>query len=406
MTADSARAVAASIARDLQSWGFTAWFAGGCVRDELLGLQPKDYDIATDATPEQVVDVFPAAHSVGAAFGVILVRRQNITVEIATFREEGAYSDHRRPDSVRFSSAERDAHRRDFTINGLFRDPVTGEVHDYVGGRHDLEDGVLRAIGDPDARLNEDHLRMLRAVRFVASLGVQLDPMTAEAIARHAPSLQGVSRERIGDEVRQILRGTGRIRGIALLEELGLGKAILGCAPESTTLNRLDAVGHAGGELPAMLAAWATGRSGGAADPDEASSLLRRCLLLSNDERDGVSKFLQASRSFLTWHELTVARKKRLAAGPWAGIALIMSGVENHSAASAIRADIEELSKTGLAPPRILDGDTLLADGMVAGPEFGQILEGVYDAQLEGKIKDLPAALLLARSLAGRTEGR
>ena len=403
MTTHSARSIAAAIAGELQANGFTAWFAGGCVRDELLGLQPKDYDIATTATPEQVASIFPGAHPVGAAFGVMLVRRQRVTIEIATFREEGAYSDHRRPDTVQFSSAERDAHRRDFTINGLFRDPVTGEVHDYVGGKKDLEAGVLRAIGNPDARLDEDHLRMLRAVRFVASLDVDLDADTKEAISRHAASLQGISRERIGDEIRRILRAPGRCRGITMLAELGLAKAIFGDVPPSEEPVRLAAVGHAGGEISALLAAWAVDWNDDLTDPDAESRRYRKALLLSNEEQHGMCACLRTYLRFETWSGLSVSAQKRLASSPWSGAALIMRGASESAPTAAIRGDIEKLSETGLSPPRILDGDTLLADGLKPGPQFGTVLEAVYDAQLEGAIEDLPAALRLARTLSGRS---
>ncbi|MDP7071058.1 MAG: CCA tRNA nucleotidyltransferase [Phycisphaerales bacterium] len=400
-----ARQVASEIARTLQSRGFVAWFAGGCVRDELLGLQPKDYDVATDATPDQVTELFPNAHPVGAAFGVMLVRRHGVTVEVATFREEGGYSDRRRPDSIRFSSAEQDARRRDFTINGLFRDPVTGALHDYVGGREDLRAGVLRAIGDPNERLDEDHLRMLRAVRFVAALDVELESETSDAIVRHAASLRGVSQERIGDELRKILRSPGRVRGIRLLGRLGLASAIFGERPLPDDFLRLDAVGRAGGDLPSLLAAWALDWSGGTIDADAAGRDFRGRLLLSNSETDGMTRCLRACEAFARWDDLGVAGRKRLAASPWSGVVLTMLGAVDLKAAGSIRSDIDSLAVTGLAPERILDGEALLADGMPEGPAFGRVLEAVYDAQLEGTILDLPAALRLARTLSGRTQG-
>src|SRR5690606_2366392 len=171
------------IASTLRSHGHIAYFAGGCVRDALLGHPPTDYDIATDATPDRVQSLFDRTAAVGAHFGVVLVKRRGVTVEVATFRSEGPYSDQRRPDSVTFSDPESDARRRDFTINALFLDPLAGDkVIDFVGGRQDLKAGVVRAVGDPEARLAEDHLRALRAVRFTARLGFRLDQATAKAI--------------------------------------------------------------------------------------------------------------------------------------------------------------------------------------------------------------------------------
>src|SRR5690606_2867641 len=181
------------IASTLRSHGHIAYFAGGCVRDALLGHPPTDYDIATDATPDRVQSLFDRTAAVGAHFGVVLVKRRGVTVEVATFRSEGPYSDQRRPDSVTFSDPESDAQRRDFTINALFLDPLAGghqsdggQVIDFVGGQRDLQQKVVRAVGDPDQRLAEDHLRALRAVRFAARLGFRLDEPTAEAIRRHA----------------------------------------------------------------------------------------------------------------------------------------------------------------------------------------------------------------------------
>ena len=175
MTRRSPRDIAADIAATLRKAGHVAWFAGGCVRDQLLGRDPKDYDIVTDATPDDVLKCFPRAQPVGAAFGVMLVRRHGMSVELATFRSDGIYVDHRRPETIEFATAREDAERRDFTVNGLFYDPETDEVHDYVDGIEDLNARILRAIGDPEARFNDDHLRMLRAVRFHAALDMEID---------------------------------------------------------------------------------------------------------------------------------------------------------------------------------------------------------------------------------------
>ena len=200
MTAESkhgssrAYRAAEQVVRRLQQAGYTAYFAGGCVRDMRLGIEPVDYDVATEARPPQVVELFRHSRLVGEAFGVVLVRLMGCDVEVATFR------DGRRPDHVDFSDARHDAHRRDFTVNGMFYDPLADRLIDYVGGQEDLRRRVIRCIGEPAQRFDEDYLRMLRAVRFAARLGWPIDPATAQAIADHAPRLARISRERIGME--------------------------------------------------------------------------------------------------------------------------------------------------------------------------------------------------------------
>src|SRR5450432_366129 len=194
----------------LRAAGHQAYLVGGCVRDLLLGLQPKDYDVATDARPDRIMDLFPGSGSVGAHFGVVLVRDAFHQVEVATFRSDHAYEDGRHPEFVRFESDPRqDALRRDFTINGLMMDPVSGEVLNFAGGRIDLERRVVRAIGDPDTRFGEDHLRLLRAVRFAARLGFEIAPETWESIQRNHALILKVASERVRDELVRILTEGG-----------------------------------------------------------------------------------------------------------------------------------------------------------------------------------------------------
>src|SRR5688572_4647494 len=220
----SDRGDAVAVVRRLREAGHVAYFAGGCVRDLLLGRQPKDYDVATDAPPARVRKLFANTQAVGAAFGVILVRDGRSTIEVATFRADGAYADGRHPMEVRFTTAEEDAARRDFTINGLFLDPLDGDgdgrVLDFVGGRDDLDAGVIRAIGEPERRFEEDHLRLLRAVRFAARLGFGVESKTAAAIRLHAPQLKRISPERIADELRVMLTPPTRGDAWRLLRDL------------------------------------------------------------------------------------------------------------------------------------------------------------------------------------------
>ncbi len=210
----------------LQEAGYLAYFAGGCVRDQLRDVLPKDYDIATSATPEQVLELFRRSDSIGAHFGVILVKRKGLPFEIATFREDGNYTDGRRPDGVQFSTPEKDAQRRDFTVNGMFYDPVEENLIDFVDGQQDLDKGILRAIGNPSKRFAEDYLRMLRAVRFATVLGFEIEPTTWKAIADNAASIQQMAPERIREELDKIWLHPNRVRGFDLLIKSGLMKEI------------------------------------------------------------------------------------------------------------------------------------------------------------------------------------
>lgn len=424
---DAARKAARQIAARLQGEGHVAWFAGGCVRDELLGLHPTDYDVATDATPDRIAALFKRTHSVGVQFGVMLVRDFGPTIEVATFRADGPYSDRRRPDEITFSDPANDARRRDFTINALFLDPlaadeagvsgemIRGHVVDYVGGLTDLKAQVVRAVGDPEQRLAEDHLRALRAVRFAARLGFSLDPGTADAIARHAFDLIGVSRERIGDEVRRMLRHRSRADAAAMLQRLGLDAPTLDEPPVATAPSTLRAVTEAlwelssppGDLLPAALAAWAVDRHAPHGEPlpaGRAAEVVRRwrvALCLSNPERDGLAAALRA-HSVLAgeWAGLGVAARKRLASSPgfWEGWAILKTQYPEKG--GSIRAEVATLeAQGGLSPEPLLTGDELIRMGFSPGPRFKEVLEAVYDAQLEGAVGTVDEARELARRL-------
>ncbi|MGZ8424563.1 MAG: CCA tRNA nucleotidyltransferase [Candidatus Binatia bacterium] len=223
----STRAQAISIVQRLRTEGYECLLAGGCVRDMLLAKEPQDYDIATSARPEDIQRIFPNTIPVGAQFGVIVVMLEGAPYEVASFRHDGPYLDGRRPSAVRYGTLEEDIHRRDFTINGMVYDPIADRVIDLVGGQEDLRRGLVRAIGDPQARLEEDRLRMIRAVRFAASLKFAIDPPTFAAIQSLAPSIAVISGERIGEEITRILTEGGARRGFELLDESGLLKIIL-----------------------------------------------------------------------------------------------------------------------------------------------------------------------------------
>lgn len=434
-TSEHARRAATEIVDALRSRGHTAYFAGGCVRDELLGLAPSDYDVATDATPDRVKRIFPHSDLVGACFGVVLVKLRvdgdPVVVEVATFRSDGRYSDSRRPDAVTFSTPEEDARRRDFTVNALFLDPfdgvtrvsgreIRGRVIDFVSGIADLESRTLRAVGDPDARLGEDQLRALRAVRLAARLGLAIDPATADAIRRNAGRLVGVSRERVGDEIRRVLAHPSRALGLTILRDLGLETSVLmlgtsgpagSSTPPTLTPGRFGP-GLVSERIPrnasAMLALGAWTLDLGITPAEQVvNAFVRSCrtaFCLSNEERDELRETLHGLRLLAgpgAWSAWTVAQRKRFASGPRfpGGIALLHA--IDHASATAIDADVAALSMTrgGLAPAPLVTGDHLVESGWAPGPDFKRVLDALYDAQLEGRITSLPEGMELARTL-------
>ena len=400
------REFAIDVVRTLQAAGFTALWAGGCVRDELLGLTPNDYDVATDARPEQVRKLFRRSLAVGASFGVIEVigprdeAGQHLTVEVATFRSDGTYTDGRRPDTVTFSSPEEDAKRRDFTINGMFFDPLAGRLIDYVGGQGDLNAKVLRAIGNPADRFTEDKLRVLRAVRIAARFGLEIESATRAAARQMAPQITVVSAERIADELRKLLVHPTRGRGVRLLEELELLGPIL---PE---LKPSEA--HA--RLVGLL-------------PPEASFPLAFAALLHTLESPAVGaiadrlRLSNAEKSRLLW---LVENQQALAAAPTMPPSrlypiLVQPGISELLAlhrALALAADavlesvefcervLRDTPAEVLNPAPFLTGEDLIALGFKPGPAFKRILDAVRVAQLDGRVTTPDAARALATELA------
>lgn len=391
------------VAQELRKHGYIAFFAGGCVRDQLLGREPKDFDVATNATPEQVRQLFHKTQEVGAAFGVMLVRLLGRTIEVTTFRSEGTYSDARRPDTVTFADPETDARRRDFTINGLFQDPETGEIIDYVGGRADLEEGVIRAIGDPTARFREDRLRMLRAVRFAARFRFTIETHTFDSIRAYARELEGVSRERIGQEVKWMLTDPTRGRAAHLLQSLGLDANVLHEPSANSSTDLLEALGE-NFAYPAVLAAWRLVRTQDLFEIDalKAARAWSRALVLSNADEAGLAHTLIIMQRLLReWPGLRVAGQKRMAVEPWFDEALGILQCHAPESAALIRSRVAELTRTELAPPPLLTGDDLMAIGCKPGPIFRDLLDKVYDEQLEGRITDRESALAFVRIQSG-----
>ncbi len=395
--ATSVRHAARDIASRLREAGFETFFAGGCVRDRLLGIDAVDVDIATSATPDEVEVIFPRARGVGVHFGVMLVPMGEHLIEVATFRTDGVYHDGRRPESVTFGSAEADARRRDFSINGLFEDPESGEVIDHVGGLDDLERGVVRAIGDPDARFEEDRLRILRAVRFAARFDFKIDRDTFAAMVARVDRLGAVSTERIGHELRRMLGDPSWRVATALLEEAGLDRAVLGrerALGEPTT----DPLHDADVEWIDRLARWEIDR--GHADPSELDGRLTGALVLSNAERQTLLDVMEIRERILSsWPSLGIAARKRLAVHPSFARSIRILRAEAPEVVADVLADVEGLRVTGLAPVPLVSGDDLVKLGFVPGPGLGQVLHDLYDRQLEGELSSREDAMAAARSL-------
>jgi len=429
------RRVAADIVRRLRAAGHEAYLAGGCVRDRLLGREPQDYDVATGAPPGMVQEIFPRTVPVGAQFGVILVVEGGERFEVATFRSDDAYVDGRRPTAVHFGSAREDARRRDFTINALFEDPLTGEIHDFVGGVADLRAGVVRAIGDPAARIAEDRLRMLRAVRFAARLGFRIDHETQAAIVAAAPTLPDIAAERIGDEIVKILTEGCARRGFELLEDAGLLAAVL---PEVARLRGVaqSPDHHPEGDVWEHTLLLLDQLASGAQETLALAALLHDvakplCAGLKGDRITfyghptvgadlAVEICQRLRRSRATWERVDylVRHHLRLVQAPGMRLATLKKMLAEdgfpelaHLArldALASSGDLRyvlfcerraaELGAAALRPPRLLAGADLLALGYRPGPRIGEILRALEDAQLEGEVQTREDAEALVRS--------
>ncbi|MCZ6492945.1 MAG: CCA tRNA nucleotidyltransferase [Planctomycetota bacterium] len=400
------RTAAMRVVRSLTEAGNIAYFAGGCVRDRLMGLEPTDYDIATDARPDAVGRLFRKSQHVGESFGVMLVSSMGHQIQVAAFRTEGVYSDGRHPDTVAYSDARHDAQRRDFTINGLFENPLTGELIDFVGGQADLKAKLIRAIGDPHARLREDRLRMLRAVRFSARFGFAIDAATSEAIRADADDLRGLSPERIGQELKQMLSDRNRAVAAMELQALGLDQAVLHEPHQAAALNRLGRL-PADVAYPTALAAWLLDRHEDAdADVTARARRWSAALLLSNADQMAMSRCLDVYETLRgAWPQLSVAKQKRLAAGGEFDEALLLLQATDPQAFARIRREVSVLAESDLAPPALIGGHDLIALGLPRGPLFKRVLDAVYDAQLEGTVREKAAALALAKTISLTEEG-
>ena len=400
-------AAALQVTRALRDAGYQAFWAGGCVRDRKLGqLQHADIDIATDAQPDQIRKLFGERRTiaVGAAFGVIMViAGEGKPIEVATFRSDASYSDGRHPDNVTFTDAREDAQRRDFTINGMFYDPLSDEYYDHVDGQADLEAGLIRAIGDPEQRFSEDKLRLIRAVRFAAALQFQVEPDTWAAIERHAGEITVVSAERIQAELQKILLHPERFRGIRLLHDSGLLAAVVPELETSSagrwselevTLEKTQSP-----SFPLILAACGAALAPGT-DLETACDRLK----MSNHDRQLVLWLQQQLPRVLRLHESPWPEAQRLLIEPQVDLLLELAdaiGTARQEPRDWHRFCLEKLALPAdqLNPPPLINGDDLLQAGIPAGPDFKMILEQVRDAQLEGRLVDRQEALALALTL-------
>ena len=435
----SVRQAALRVVQILQEKGHTAFFAGGCVRDLVLRRTPQDYDVATSATPSEIEKCFRRTIGVGKSFGVIRVRQNNHEIEVATFRTEGPYLDGRRPEYVEFTTAEEDAKRRDFTINGLFYDPIRRSILDFVSGRKDLKKRVLRAIGDPVLRFQEDHLRLLRCIRFAAQLNFKIETKTWKALSHLAPSIQLVSAERIRDELTKLLIAPDATKGLRLLSRSGLMKQLL---PEIEAMKGVPQprAFHPEGDVyvhtlkvvsslknPSPLLAWSALLHDVGKPPTFEKSLVRkrvrirfpehakvgaeisdqilRRLRFSNSERETVVEMVANHMTFKDVKAMRLATLKRLMARPTFEEELKLHQADCQACHGKLgnvrflKRRQRELAREEIKPPRLISGKDLIKLGLTPGPLFGKILSAVEEAQLEGTIRTEKEALDYARTL-------
>ena len=429
---DPIKEEATKVISKLQQSGYLAYFAGGCVRDLLRDQVPTDYDIATNALPEQVTSLFRKTRSVGAHFGVIIVISGEFAFEVATFRNDGSYGDGRRPESVEFTSPEEDVLRRDFTINGIFYDPIEGSTIDYVNGQEDIESGTVRAIGDPESRFREDHLRLLRAVRFAARFDYQIEENTWTAICSHAEEIKNISEERIRDELSKILTDPNRVRGFDLLVESGLMEAMIpeildlkGCEQPPQFHPEGDVFVHTRLMLtllkddPSLSLVLSVllhdiGKPSTYSYDEEsdrirfnghdkigaemASDILKR-LKFPNKVIEEVTEMVANHMTFKDVQKMREAKLKRFMARPtfedetelhrvdclgsWGGL-------DNYDFLNQKRT---EFDNEPIIPPPLLTGNDLIEIGWEPGPKLGEVLTKVQDMQLEKNLNSKEEAL-------------
>jgi poly(A) polymerase len=450
----NSREFAEQVCATLRSNGFQAFLVGGCVRDILLSREPADYDVSTDATPDQVEAIFPGSLTVGAKFGVVIVpasRSENggdspRDVEVATFRSDVGYSDGRHPDRVEFTKTPQDdVKRRDFTINGMLLDPRSNEVLDFVGGRDDLRQGIIRAIGDPETRFREDKLRMIRAVRFAARFGYQIESKTLRAVQKLAAEISQVSMERLRDELTKILTEGSARRGFELLDETGL---LIRLLPEISRMKGVQQPPqfHPEGDVWVHTLMMIGGLPAGSsptlawgvllhdvgkpptfhppAGPNDrirfdrhvevgvkmAEAICRR-FRLSNEDTEQIAALVANHMRFKDVPQMKSSSLKRFVRMDKFSEHLELHRLDSLSSHrkldnyDLVARFVAETPPEQVHPPRLLTGDDLIALGLRPGPQFKAILYNVEEAQLNGTIQTHEQAIRLASELAAQTRG-
>ncbi|MGV8058543.1 MAG: CCA tRNA nucleotidyltransferase [Smithellaceae bacterium] len=421
------RQQAVEIVRKLKREGFDAYFVGGCVRDFIRNIIPDDYDIVTSAHPEQVMAIFPRTVAVGAKFGVVAVIIEGHLYEVATFRSDDAYVDGRRPSSVHFSTAREDVFRRDFTINGLLMNPETDEIIDHVHGLADIEQKIIRTIGDPDRRFNEDYLRMLRAIRFAANLNYEIDSATKDAITKHSSKIKQISAERVLEELNKMLTRTGARRGFELMAQTKLLREILPEVhrlqgvlqpplfhPEGDvwqhTLMMLDILPGNGKLANNRRLAWGVllhdaGKAvtrtenekgvhfyGHVRAGEEIASGIMQRLKFSRADQEGIINLIHYHMVFMNVPKMRKGRLKRFLRMPDFDLHLELHRLDCLASHGMLdnyefcRNQLQHLEEEDLHPPRLLTGNDLMALGFTPGKVMGEILRALENMQLEGMI--------------------
>ncbi len=437
MGCDPLKEGATQVVRKLQKRGFRALLAGGCVRDRLLGNRPRDYDIATDADPEAVIEIFPNARAVGAQFGVVIVSSGGHDYEVARFRRDSSYGDGRHPDRVVFSDAREDALRRDFTVNGMFYDPIRNRIIDYVGGQRDLERGLIRTIGPPEQRLGEDRLRMIRAIRFGSRYGWRLDASLFQSIRKFSEQIQEVSVERLRDELLRILTEGGGAMGVRWLCDSGLMKQILPEVVRMQGLQQPPAFHPEGDVLTHTLIMLGLMR---AASPELAMGVLLhdvgkpatmevndrirfhnhdkvgarmageicRRLRFSLNSAEHIARLVADHHQFAHVRQMRRSRLKRFLSTDRFEEHMELHRVDclashgNLENYDFCREALNEFGPADIRPKPLISGRDLILLGYTPGPAFKRVLSAVEDAQLEGTVVNREGALAVAEGIFRR----
>ena len=402
------RNFAQRVVQRLRDTGHKAFWAGGCVRDMLRGVRPKDYDVATSAQPQEVQRLFSRTLMIGAKFGVVVVLGPRTQVEVATFRCDVGYEDGRRPSQVVYTNAKEDALRRDFTINGMFYDPLDDKLIDYVGGKKDLQARIVRAIGQPRRRFAEDHLRMLRAVRFACTLGFAIETSTAKAIRSQAQKIERISPERIAEELLGILQSPSRAEGISLAGELGLLPVILPEVDYVQAAKRLKKLGRANSLAALACLLYDPAQTDHPSRVGKRAGAICRRFKLSNHFVRQTDWLLATAGRLLAEHsagrEISLVQLKRMmASGSFDELLLLYRAIAPQRAYRQLRRRSRQIDPQAVSPEPLITGQDLLDMGVQPSPRLGACLAAAYEAQLNELVKTKAQTRKFARDWLKRS---